>query len=121
MDSDFRSIVTENSAVVMILDWYMTWNVAASRLDSATKMRLFCSAYSAAGTIVRSDVTSRWRTIFQLAVGRHDERPSELSRTTIANDSASLSTSATTTVVLARYAGDGGIRENRMSSACAEF
>ena len=40
------SSVTLKSAVVRILSWYVTWKVAASRFDTATYWRLFCSCTS---------------------------------------------------------------------------
>jgi hypothetical protein len=42
-DKTRRSIVTLKRAVVNILSWYVTWNVAASRFDTAMYCRLFCS------------------------------------------------------------------------------
>jgi hypothetical protein len=36
-------------AVVKILSWYVTWNVAASRLLTATYCKVFCIVYSTAG------------------------------------------------------------------------
>jgi len=43
------SIKTLKIAVVRILSWYVTWNVAASRLLTATYCSEFCSVYSKAG------------------------------------------------------------------------
>ena len=43
------SISTLNMAVVRILSWYVTWNVAASRLLTAIYCSVFCSVYSKAG------------------------------------------------------------------------
>jgi hypothetical protein len=40
---------TLNMAVVRILSWYVTWNVAASRLLTATYCSVFCSVYNRAG------------------------------------------------------------------------
>ncbi len=56
-DSDRFSSRTENRAVVRIFSWYVTWNVAASRLETATYCRLFWIMYSAAGTeiFIQSD------------------------------------------------------------------
>jgi hypothetical protein len=36
-------------AVVRILSWYVTWNVAASRLLTATYCSVFCIVYRTAG------------------------------------------------------------------------
>ena len=53
---DRFSIYTLSTAVTMILNWYVTWNVAASRFEIATYCRLFAIVYSPAG-----------RAIFQLS------------------------------------------------------
>ncbi len=49
------SSTAEKTAAARILSWYVIWYVAAERLESATKSRLFCTVYSTAGT-ARSSV-----------------------------------------------------------------
>lgn len=48
-ESERRSIVTEKNAVVRILSWYVTWNVAASRFDTAVYCSEFWIVYRHAG------------------------------------------------------------------------
>lgn len=48
-DRTLPSIKTLKIAVVKILSWYVTWNVAASRLLTATYCSEFCRVYSPAG------------------------------------------------------------------------
>jgi hypothetical protein len=48
-DRVLPSIRTLKMAVVKIFSWYVTWNVAASRLLTARYCKVFCIVYSTAG------------------------------------------------------------------------
>jgi len=48
-ESVLPSINTLKIAVVRIFSWYVTWNVAASRLLTAMYWREFCIVYNTAG------------------------------------------------------------------------
>ena len=43
---------TLNTAVVRILSWLVTWNVAASKLPAAMYCTLFCKVYNIAGIAI---------------------------------------------------------------------
>jgi len=45
-----ESMYTENTAVVMIFIWYMTWNTGALSSAMAAYCREFCTVYSTLGT-----------------------------------------------------------------------
>ena len=67
-DKDLPSIKTLKMAVVRILSWYVTWNVAASRLLTATYCSVFCMVYSTAG------IASFQLSLLKMAVERLETR-----------------------------------------------
>jgi hypothetical protein len=61
-------MITLKTAVVRILSWYVTWNVAASRLLTATYCNVFCRVYRTAG------IASFQLSLLRMAVLRLEHR-----------------------------------------------
>ena len=110
---------TENAAVVRIFIWYVTWNVAASRLDAATYCKLFCKTYNSAG------IPSFQQSGLKISrkIRRNGLRFGSTRRRAITNEIEPFRSSLSSTADAAEYCREGGVivRDVCMMSVRAAF